>query len=108
LTIFFIIQWLYVVDLDSVYQGVERPVYELAKVEMNERNMFELLAEVLFQNGETSEKVTSKSFLIRTLKRSYQDDGQKNKNKWTIPKKMTAMCITTMLCEPQFLRFNNP
>ncbi|XP_031569085.1 uncharacterized protein LOC116303646 [Actinia tenebrosa] len=67
-------QWLYVVDLDSVYQGKERPVYELAKVEMNERNMFEILAQVVFKNGDVSEKITSKPFLIRTLKRTLQDD----------------------------------
>ncbi|XP_048583396.1 uncharacterized protein LOC116619128 isoform X2 [Nematostella vectensis] len=61
-------QWLFVVDLDSVYNGRERPVYKLAQVETNERNLFELLAHVIFTDHGVSEKVVSKPFLVRTKK----------------------------------------
>lgn len=58
----------YQVDLDSVYEieGSKRPVYKLAKVHTQERNKFELLVQVTFDNGEVSEFFKSKPFLIKT------------------------------------------
>lgn len=58
----------YQVDLDSVYEieGSKRPVYKLAKVHTQERNKFELLVQVTFDNGEVSELFKSKPFLIKT------------------------------------------
>lgn len=58
----------YQVDLDSVYkmEGSERPVYKLAKVHTQERNLFELLVQVVFGDSEASEKIKSKPFLIKT------------------------------------------
>lgn len=55
-------------DLDSVYKkdGSERPVYKLAKVHTQERNLFELLVQVVFTNNEVSEQIKSKPFLIKT------------------------------------------
>jgi len=38
--------------------------------------MFQLLAQVTFQNGQKSKKVESNPFLIRTFKRPYQDEGK--------------------------------
>lgn len=58
----------YQVDLDSVYkmEGSERPVYKLAKVHTQERNLFELLVQVVFGDSEASEQIKSKPFLIKT------------------------------------------
>ena len=58
----------YQVDLDSVYKkdGSDRPVYKLAKVHTQERNLFELLVQVVFINNEASEQIKSEPFLIKT------------------------------------------
>ncbi len=55
-------------DLDSVYKmdGSDRPVYKLAKVHTQERNLFELLVQVVFINNEFIEQIKSKPFLIKT------------------------------------------
>ncbi|XP_022793901.1 uncharacterized protein LOC111332743 isoform X2 [Stylophora pistillata] len=56
------------VDLDSVYKmdGSERPVYKLAKVHTTERNLFELVVQVVFSDSEVSEQIKSNPFLIKT------------------------------------------
>ncbi|XP_078354085.1 uncharacterized protein LOC144638728 isoform X1 [Oculina patagonica] len=58
----------YQVDLDSVHKmdRSDRPVYKLAKVHTQERNLFELLVQVVFINNEFSEQIKSKPFLIKT------------------------------------------
>ncbi len=55
-------------DLDSVYKmdGSDRPVYKLAKVHTQERNLFELLVQVVLTNNKVSEQIKSKPFLIKT------------------------------------------
>lgn len=66
-------------DLDSVYEieGSKRPVYKLAKVHTQERNKFELLVQVTFDNGEVSECFTSKPFLIKTKRINDESAGTK-------------------------------
>ncbi|XP_068741090.1 uncharacterized protein [Montipora capricornis] len=58
----------YQVDLDSVYEIPEsnRPVYKLAKYQMQVRNQFELLVQVEFSDDEVSDHVKSKPFMIKT------------------------------------------
>ncbi|RMX50741.1 hypothetical protein pdam_00018281 [Pocillopora damicornis] len=60
------------VNLDSVYDGPIAPVYELAKVEMDKRNLFQLIVELSFHNGagEESQSFYSKPFLIRSRPRN--------------------------------------
>ena len=57
------------VDLDSVYYGPITPVYELAKVEMDKRNRFQLLVQLYFPNGlgeEFYQQFFSEPFLMRS------------------------------------------
>ena len=49
-----------------MYDGKLEPVYKLARVEMSERNKFQLIAQALFVDQEYSEKVYSEPFLVRT------------------------------------------
>ena len=51
------------------------PVYKLARVDMNERNKYELLVRVHFTNGQTSSKVESKPFLIQTMKKNVDQES---------------------------------
>jgi len=62
----------YQVDLDSVYKmdGSERPVYKLAKVHTQERNLFELLVQIVFTDNNVSDQIKSKPFLIKTKRLS--------------------------------------
>ncbi len=59
-------------DLDSVHKmdRSDRPVYKLAKVHTQERNLFELLVQVVFIineiTTEISKQIKSKPFLIKT------------------------------------------
>lgn len=71
-------KWIYQVNLDSVYGGPERPVYELARVKMDERNKYELLVQVHFVNGWTSAMFISAPFLVRTKNKN--DDGESGMN----------------------------
>ncbi|XP_074634153.1 uncharacterized protein LOC141892713 [Acropora palmata] len=59
------------VDLDSIYDGPFSPVYELAKVEMDKRNNFQLIVELTFSNGmeEETQLFHSPSFLMRSKPR---------------------------------------
>ena len=66
-------QQLFSVDLDSVYDGLVAPVYELAKVEMDKRNLFQLLVQLYFPgNGveEETQQFYSKPFLMRSKPRN--------------------------------------
>lgn len=73
-------------DLDSVYKkdGSDRPVYKLAKVHTQERNLFELLVQVVFTNNEVSEQIKSKPFLIKT----------KRLNDEVVGMSFRSMCMT--------------
>lgn len=68
------------VNLDSVYDGPVGPVYELAKVEMDKRNLFQLLVELSFYNGmdEETQQFHSKPFLMRSKPR-VKDKTKKRK-----------------------------
>ena len=61
-------------DLDSVYDGHVAPVYELAKVEMDKRNLFQLLVQLYFPGGNRGEEEIqqfySKPFLMRSKPRN--------------------------------------
>lgn len=59
-------------NLDSIYDGPIAPVYELAKVEMDKRNLFQLLVELSFHNGaeEETQSFYSTPFLIRSRPRN--------------------------------------
>ncbi|XP_078376588.1 uncharacterized protein LOC144659922 isoform X2 [Oculina patagonica] len=64
---------LFSVDLDSVYNGPIAPVYELAKVEMDKRNRFQLLVQLYFPGNGVEEEIQqfySKPFLMRSKPRS--------------------------------------
>lgn len=66
-------QQLFSVDLDSVYDGRFAPVYELAKVEMDKRNLFQLLVQLYFPGNGAEEEVQqffSKPFLMRSKPRN--------------------------------------
>ena len=67
----------YQVDLDSVYKmdGSERPVYKLAKVHTQERNLFELLVQIVFTDNNVSDQFKSKPFLIKTKRLSEEQIG---------------------------------
>lgn len=64
-------------DLDSVYKkdGSERPVYKLAKVHTQDRNLFELLVQVVFTNNQVSEQIKSKPFLLKTKRLNEEVTG---------------------------------
>lgn len=64
-------------DLDSVYKkdGSERPVYKLAKVHTQDRNLFELLVQVVFTNNQVSEQIKSKPFLLKTKRLNEESAG---------------------------------
>ncbi|CAH3021668.1 unnamed protein product [Porites evermanni] len=59
------------VNLDSVYDGPFAPVYQLARVEMEKRNAFQLLVELSFHNGveEETQQFYSKPFTMRSKPR---------------------------------------
>lgn len=59
------------IDLDSIYDGPIGPLYELAKVEMDKRNLFQLLVELSFFNGmeEETQSFYSQPFLMRSKPR---------------------------------------
>lgn len=66
-------QQLFSVDLDSVYHGRVAPVYELAKVEMDKRNLFQLLVQLYFPGNGAEEEIQqfySKPFLMRSKPRN--------------------------------------
>ncbi|CAH3131642.1 unnamed protein product [Porites lobata] len=69
------------VNLDSVYDGPFAPVYQLAKVEMDKRNIFQLLVELSFHNGldEETQQFYSKPFMMRSRPRN--DQANKNKKR---------------------------
>ena len=71
----------FTVNLDAVYDGPIGPVYELAKVEMEKRNLFQLLVELSFHNGkeEETQSFYSKPFLIRSKPR--MNAGNKSKKR---------------------------
>lgn len=64
-------------DLDSVYKkdGSDRPVYKLAKVHTHERNLFELLVQIVFTDNKVSDQIKSKPFLIKTKRLSEEQIG---------------------------------
>ena len=68
---------MYQVDLDSVYEipGSNRPVYKLAKYQMQVRNQFELLVQVEFSDDEVSDHVKSKPFMIKTKSNNDEPAG---------------------------------
>ena len=68
-------------NLDSVYDGPFAPVYQLAKVEMDKRNIFQLLVELSFHNGleEKTQQFYSRPFMMRS--RSRNDQANKNKKR---------------------------
>ena len=74
-------QYDFSVNLDSVYDGPFAPVYQLAKVEMDKRNIFQLLVELSFHNGleEETQQFYSKPFLMRSGPRI--DPENKNKKR---------------------------
>ena len=58
-------------DLDSVYDGRVAPVYELAKVEMDKRNLFQLIVQLYFPGVEEEvQQFFSKPFLMRSRPRN--------------------------------------
>ena len=60
-------------DLDSVYDGRVAPVYELAKVQMDKRNLFQLLVQLYFPGNGAEEEIQqfySKPFLMRSKPRN--------------------------------------
>ncbi|XP_031553760.1 uncharacterized protein LOC116290796 [Actinia tenebrosa] len=57
------------VDLDSVYDGPKKPVYELAKVEMEARNKFQVSIQVQYVDGLGYQEFTSVPFLMKTRPR---------------------------------------
>lgn len=63
--------------MDSVYKmdGSERPVYKLAKVHTQERNLFELLVQIVFTDNNVSGQFKSKPFLIKTKRLSDEQIG---------------------------------
>lgn len=74
-------QQLFSVNLDSIYDGPICPVYELAKVEMDKRNLFQLLVELSFPNGveEETQQFYSKTFLMKSKPRSSTGKSKKRK-----------------------------
>ena len=79
---FAVLQYYFSVNLDSVYDGPFAPVYQLAKVEMDKRNIFQLLVQLSFHNGldEETQQFYSKPFMMRSRPRNDQGH-QANKNK---------------------------
>ena len=71
-------QYYFAVNLDSVYDGPFAPVYQLAKVEMDKRNIFQLLVELSFLDEET-QQFYSKPFMMRSRPRN--DQANKNKKR---------------------------
>lgn len=78
---FAVLQYYFSVNLDSVYDGPVAPVYQLAKVEMDKRNIFQLLVELSFHNGleEETQQFYSKPFMMRSRPRN--DQANKNKKR---------------------------
>ena len=71
-------QYYFSVNLDSVYDGPFAPVYQLARVEMEKRNAFQLLVELSFHNGveEETQQFYSKPFMMRSKpRRKRQQSG---------------------------------
>lgn len=86
----------YQVDLDSVYKmdGSERPVYKLAKVHTQERNLFELLVQMVFTDNNVSGQFKSKPFLIKTKRLSDEqiEPGTHFKEKRKRPNTLPTSC----------------
>ncbi|XP_028512563.1 uncharacterized protein LOC110231434 [Exaiptasia diaphana] len=61
-----IYQQFFSVDLDSIYDGPKKPAYELAKVETEIRNQFQLAVEVQYIGGAGFQEFISIPFLLRT------------------------------------------
>ena len=63
-TVLAVLQHYFSVNLDSVYDGPFASLYQLAKVEMDKRNIFQLLVELSFHNGleEKTQQFYSKPF----------------------------------------------
>ena len=76
-----IVQYFFSVNLDSVNDGPYGPVYNLAKVEADKRNLFQLLVELSFHNGleEETQQFYSQPFLIRTKPRTHPTDKEKKR-----------------------------
>lgn len=62
-------QQFFSVDLDSVYDGPKKPLYELAKVEMDARNKFQVSIQVQYVDGLGYQEFTSVPFLMKTRPR---------------------------------------
>lgn len=60
--------------------GSERPVYKLAKVHTTERNLFELVVQVVFSDSEVSEQIKSNPFLIKTKRLNDEPLGMSTRN----------------------------
>ena len=74
-------QYSFSVNLDSIYDGPFGPAYNLAKVEMDKRNVFQLLVELSFHDGleEEKQKFYSKPFLMRSKPRTQPTDKNKRR-----------------------------
>ena len=81
-------QYSFSVNLDSIYDGPFGPVYNLAKVEMDKRNVFQLLVELSFHNGleEETQQFYSKPFLMRSKPRIQPTDKSKKR-------KISGQCV---------------
>lgn len=70
------LQQFFSVDLNSIYHGPKKPAYELAKVETEQRNQFQLTVEVQYGGGSMYQEFTSIPFLLRTKTRPKKDNGK--------------------------------
>ncbi len=67
------LQNFYEIDLDSVYYDNphdKRPVYKLAKTDMSNRNRFQVVIQVVFQDNSLSGEFTSPAFYCCTQPKS--------------------------------------
>ena len=53
-----------------MYDGPVRPVYQLAKVDLEKRNKFHLVVVLYFIDGSKSEEFVSPGFLLRSKPRN--------------------------------------
>lgn len=68
-------QQFFSVDLDSIYDGPINPLYVLSKVEMEKRNLFQLVVELHFYN--VTREFYSEPFLIRSKTKTSQPKKRK-------------------------------
>ena len=66
---FCIVQYYFSVDLDSVFDGPNGKVYDLAKVETTKRNLFQLVVVLGFIDGTCSQEFLSPIFPLRSKPR---------------------------------------